>query len=106
MLLMNSARKIPLQVALAFAHATLFSAAGGLSACLPMQTVERRYAHNDDVNAVAYVDDSCQVVASGSDDKLIKVGLAVRELCCLIAALPASLLLWSSPGTHCLAGLR
>lgn len=30
-------------------------------------------AHRDDVNAVTYVDDSCRLIASGSDDKLIKV---------------------------------
>ncbi|KAK9796237.1 hypothetical protein WJX73_006957 [Symbiochloris irregularis] len=37
------------------------------------QTVERMAAHRDDVNAVTYVDDSCRLIASGSDDKLIKI---------------------------------
>lgn len=36
--------------------------------------VERQIrAHDDDVNAVCYLDDSGQVLLSGSDDSLIKV---------------------------------
>ncbi len=31
-------------------------------------------AHNDDVNAVCFLDDSPNLIASGSDDHLIKVG--------------------------------
>lgn len=30
-------------------------------------------AHNDDVNAVCFLDDSPNLIASGSDDHLIKV---------------------------------
>lgn len=38
-----------------------------------MQTTLRVKAHQDDVNAVTFADDSPNVIVSGSDDALIKV---------------------------------
>ena len=38
-----------------------------------MQTVLSIEAHDNDVNAVAFMDESSNVIASGSDDHLIKV---------------------------------
>ncbi len=38
-----------------------------------MQTTLRIRGHDDDVNAVAFLDDSSNLIASGSDDTLIKV---------------------------------
>ncbi len=29
--------------------------------------------HSDDVNAITFLDDSCQVVLTGSDDTLIRI---------------------------------
>ena len=39
-----------------------------------MQTLFQVRAHQDDTNAVAYLDDSANLIVSGSDDSLIKVG--------------------------------
>lgn len=39
-----------------------------------VQTVLRITGHQDDVNAVAFLDSSSHLIASGSDDTLIKVG--------------------------------
>ena len=39
-----------------------------------MQTTLRIRGHDDDVNAVVFLDDSSNLIASGSDDTLIKVG--------------------------------
>ena len=39
-----------------------------------MQTTWRIRGHDDDVNAVVFLDDSSNLLASGSDDTLIKVG--------------------------------
>lgn len=41
-----------------------------------VQTVLRITGHQDDVNAVAFLDSSSHLIASGSDDTLIKVGPA------------------------------
>jgi WD40 repeat protein len=38
-----------------------------------MQTTLRIPGHDDDVNAVVFLDDSSNLIASGSDDTLIKV---------------------------------
>jgi WD repeat-containing protein 23 len=38
-----------------------------------VQTVLRITGHQDDVNAVAFLDSSSHLIASGSDDTLIKV---------------------------------
>lgn len=38
-----------------------------------MQTTLKVRAHNDDVNAVAFMDDNSNVVFSGSDDTELKV---------------------------------
>lgn len=40
-----------------------------------MQTVLRITGHQDDVNAVAFLDGSSHLIASGSDDTLIKVSM-------------------------------
>ena len=37
------------------------------------QTTLRIKGHDDDVNAVAFMDDSSNLIASGSDDTLLKV---------------------------------
>ena len=38
-----------------------------------LQTTLRIKGHDDDVNAVAFMDDSSNLIASGSDDTLLKV---------------------------------
>ena len=38
-----------------------------------VQTVQTLEGHDDDVNAVAFMDDSCNIIASGSDDHAIRV---------------------------------
>lgn len=43
-----------------------------LRKCIGMQTTLRIRGHDDDVNAVVFLDDSSNLVASGSDDTLIK----------------------------------
>ena len=43
-----------------------------------MQTTLRIRGHDDDVNAVAFLDDSSNLIASGSDDTLIKVTAPFR----------------------------
>lgn len=40
--------------------------------CIGMQTTLRIRGHDDDVNAVVFLDDRSNLVASGSDDTLIK----------------------------------
>lgn len=55
-----------------------------------LQCIETIKAHRDDVNAVCFMDDSDQVLASGSDDTFCKV----RSCCmppCWYAQLPAPL---------------
>ena len=37
------------------------------------KTTVKLDAHSDDVNAVAYSDESCQIICSGSDDSYVKV---------------------------------
>ena len=44
-----------------------------ISLLFHLQTTDRMVCHHDDVNAVAYLDDSPHIIASGSDDHLIKV---------------------------------
>ena len=54
-----------------------------LSLLLQAKTVVRVEGHQDDVNAVAYADEACKVIFSGSDDCLVKVsglGGAVQGL--------------------------
>ncbi len=46
----------------------------------PLQTVLRITGHQDDVNAVAFLDGSSHLIASGSDDTLIKVGISAFPL--------------------------
>ena len=58
-----------------------------LSDCCALQCTETIKAHRDDVNAVCFMDDSNQVIASGSDDTLCKVRSA---LCSLSADLSAA----------------
>ena len=41
--------------------------------CHGMQTTLRIRGHDDDVNAVTFLDNSSNLIASGSDDTLIKV---------------------------------
>ena len=41
-----------------------------------LQTTLRIKGHDDDVNAVAFMDDSSNLIASGSDDTLLKVRAA------------------------------
>lgn len=43
---------------------------------VPAQSVLRIPGHEDDVNAVAFMEASPNIIASGSDDTLIKVGSA------------------------------
>ena len=47
-----------------------------LNFCLMMQVVAEISAHEDDVNAVAYLDSSPNLILTGSDDDLIKVTAA------------------------------
>ena len=50
-----------------------------------LQTTLRIKGHDDDVNAVAFMDDSSNLIASGSDDTLIKV----RESNCCAQLVPS-----------------
>lgn len=43
-----------------------------------VQTTLRIRGHDDDVNAVAFLDDSSNLIASGSDDTLLKVGPRIQ----------------------------
>ena len=43
-------------------------------------------AHKDDVNAVAFMDDSTQLIASGSDDALCKASLSLLLFGCAVGA--------------------
>lgn len=47
---------------------------------VPAQSVLRIPGHEDDVNAVAFMEASPNIIASGSDDTLIKVGSAGSPL--------------------------
>ena len=38
-----------------------------------LQTTTRIRGHKDDVNAVAFLDESSNIIVSGSDDHLVKV---------------------------------
>lgn len=57
-----------------------------------MQTTLRIRGHDDDVNAVAFLDDSSNLIASGSDDTLIKVTssfcIASHHISCLLSVWP------------------
>lgn len=50
--------------------------------CHVMQTTLRIRGHDDDVNAVAFLDNSSNLIASGSDDTLIKVSALMSPACC------------------------
>ena len=49
---------------------------------LVMQTTLRVEAHNDDVNAVCFGEDSPNIIVTGSDDHLIKVCCSAATAIC------------------------
>lgn len=51
-----------------------------------MQTIQQIKAHHDDVNAVTFLDDSSNVIVSGSDDHLIKVSFLEHRRPLVVAA--------------------